>query len=173
MRVLVTDNIMVLRQAERLLQRLGDAGYRQRFDLLYGGSIGAQLRHVLDHYGSFLAGLPRGEIDYSNRQRDQGTEEVRLAGIVEIQCVSAGLERVGGISDDRPLRVRSTGRDSDVWITSTCGRELDFLASHGVHHLAMIGVMCGLQGILVEPDFGVAPATLRWWRREAGSGART
>lgn len=172
MRALLADNVAMLRQAERLLRRLSDAGYRQRFDLLYGGSIGAQLRHVLDHYDSFLDGLPRGEIDYADRQRNQGTEEVRLSGIVEVQRVCAGLERVGGMSDDRPLRVRSVGMDRATWMDTTSARELEFLASHGIHHLAMIGVMCGLQGVSIEPGFGVAPSTLRWWRQDAGPAVR-
>jgi hypothetical protein len=94
---LVADSLAMLRQAERLLGRLGDEAYRQRFDLVYGGSIGAQLRHVLDHYDCLTAGLAAGEVDYAARQRHAGTEEVRLSAIVEVRRVGLALERVAGM----------------------------------------------------------------------------
>jgi hypothetical protein len=40
-------------------------------------------------------------------------------------------------------------------------RELQFLQSHTVHHYAVIHLMLLQQGIRPDPEFGVAPSTLR------------
>jgi len=40
-------------------------------------------------------------------------------------------------------------------------RELAFLLSHTIHHYAIVAIICRLQGLSVEDDFGIAPSTLR------------
>ena len=51
------------------------------------------------------------------------------------------------------------------WIVSTISRELQYLASHTVHHYALIALHLRDAGFTTDPDFGVAPSTLK--HREA------
>jgi uncharacterized damage-inducible protein DinB len=48
------------------------------------------------------------------------------------------------------------------------GRELQFLASHTLHHYALIAALLRLQGVEPGEEFGVAPGTLEHRRRLAG-----
>lgn len=45
-------------------------------------------------------------------------------------------------------------------------RELAFLTSQTIHHMAIIGLLAEQQGIPLAEDFGVHPSTLRHWQRE-------
>ena len=55
---------------------------------------------------------------------------------------------------------------STVWARSTVERELQVLLSHTVHHYALIAVALRLHGLEVDPEFGVAPSTLRYWQEQ-------
>ena len=44
---------------------------------------------------------------------------------------------------------------------STLSRELQFLVSHTVHHDALIAAAARALGVATEPDFGIAPSTLK------------
>jgi hypothetical protein len=48
-------------------------------------------------------------------------------------------------------------------------RELQFLASHTVHHYALIAHLARDRGVGVAPEFGVAPATLDYWASQETS----
>ena len=41
-------------------------------------------------------------------------------------------------------------------------RELQVLSSHTVHHFALIAVTLRMHGVEMDPDFGMAPSTLRY-----------
>ncbi len=62
----------------------------------------------------------------------------------------------------RSLRICCNSDRGTLRATSSITRELDFLLSHTIHHYAIIAVLCRLQNVEVEPDFGVAPSTLRY-----------
>lgn len=68
------------------------------------------------------------------------------------------------------LLVRSEGvygeESQRGWVLSTLERELQFLASHTVHHYALIALTLRAQGVTVGTDFGMAPSTLRHSERE-------
>jgi hypothetical protein len=62
-----------------------------------------------------------------------------------------------------PLQVRGLGGLAGEFgfeVPSTLGRELAFLASHAVHHFALLKAHCLQQGIPLGEDFGKAPATV-------------
>lgn len=166
---LIDANLHFLRQASELVERLEDACYARCEPGFYNSSIGAHLRHCLEHYEAFVSGLPQGEIDYDARKRD---------GAVETETGAAGeridflTNTIGGLKDDREnatsgrvLKIRmdcGEVRDAcDGWQTSTVGRELQFLVSHTVHHFAMIRSLCVSNDTEVCETFGVAPSTLR------------
>ena len=53
------------------------------------------------------------------------------------------------------------------WQRSTIALELRFLASHTVHHYALIASLARDLGIEPGDQFGVAPATLEYWATQA------
>lgn len=68
--------------------------------------------------------------------------------------------------------VHSTKKESDLWHTSSVGRELQFLVNHTVHHFAMIRGICQRAGNELDPDFGMALSTLRHHRELAKNVAK-
>jgi len=156
---LVALNIDLLRRALELLQRVDDGLYRRPVQAVFGSSIGAHVRHNLDHYALFLQGLSSGRIDYEHRAREARVESSVSAARVALEAVCAQLGALGGGLAERPLLLQAHGYGGPV-VTSPL-RELEFLASHTVHHYALVAVLCRLQGLEVDGDFGVAPSTLR------------
>lgn len=160
---LVADNIGYLQQAARLLQSLTDDSYGRSDDATYGSALGGHVRHCLDHYANFLAGLAAGRIDYDARERDPRIEKDRAAALARIEEI---LRALPSVREDRPVQVKmDCGDDTDPsswWSDSTIRRELQFLISHTVHHYALIRLILKFQGLDTGPDFGVAPSTLRY-----------
>ncbi len=167
---LVEDNIAFLLQARELVKRLSNAAYSLSGPAVHGSGVGPHLRHVLDHYANFLAGIGAGRIDYDARARDPMIESDRSAAIAKLDELVAGLRALLSRTDG-PLAVKmDCGDDSPPeswWSTSSVCRELQFLISHTVHHYALIRIVLKLQGIDPGPAFGVAPSTLRHHARLA------
>jgi len=122
------------------------------------GGIGEQIRHVAELFQGFLGGLATGTIDYDARPRDPRIErDPAFAGEV-LAGLRAQLEAPGWA--DGPLRVRMDAADG-AFSDSTVARELRFLASHTVHHFAIVRLLLAGTGHPLPPGFGIAPATQR------------
>lgn len=162
---LAVDNIRYLEQAVHLLQSISDEGYAQPAPMKLGSSVGAHLRHCLDHYDNFLVGIAAGRIDYDARRRELQLEQSRAAAIAKLGQLIAGLKSVAGQSDAK-LTVKMDCGDNEAeatwWTDSSVRRELQFLISHTVHHYAIIKMVLTASGVSVGPDFGIAPSTLRY-----------
>jgi len=168
---LTGDSIALLGQADALLERIDGSLLRATAPGFESGSVGAQLRHVLDSYGCFLSGLTDGHIDYENRARDLAVESEIDACRARVTDVRARLGRVPDDAGSRPVRVLC---DTDgcagapgVASDSTVRRELQFLMSHVIHHFALIAVILRLHDFDPGPTFGVAPSTLAHWKRSS------
>lgn len=163
---LAEDNIRCLQQTIRLLQQLDDDAYCARDPLCFNASVGGHLRHDLDHYRSFLAGLGTGRVDYDSRQRDPRIEKERGYAVHQIRDVLAELEMivVEDLAGEMWVKMDSDNKRAEAadWYRSSVGRELQFLVSHTVHHNAIVAVMLRLRGVEPDKDFGVAPSTLRY-----------
>jgi len=164
-RTLADDNLRYLEQAGHLLEALPDEAYAAPAPNHLGSSVGAHLRHCLDHYDCFLAGLEAGRIDYDARRRDLRLEQERMAGIEKLNQLIAGLRAVMDRADTRVVVKMDCGDNEDEaawWTDSSLRRELQFLISHTVHHYAIIKMVLTVRGLSVGPDFGIAPSTLRY-----------
>ncbi len=158
----------MLRQGAALIERL-EGGIYAGLGYPPGRGIGAHLRHVLDHYNAFLAGLESDVIDYDERVRGVAVESDRQEGLRRMAEVERGLERVEAAELDRRVRVREdAGDDSGLEDSSTSSvrRELQFLQSHTVHHWAIVSLLLAKRGIAVPENFGLAPSTLRYLERQ-------
>lgn len=159
MKGLVQSNIDALWQSANVVRTLDATTYRSSI-LPGAASIGAHIRHNLDHYLCFLRGLERGSIDYAARDRDASVECAIMPALAQIEQVTSRLRRLS--VEDRPVSV--IGRDGTAHsylCSSSLLRELDFLLNHTIHHHAIIGLICAAAGVTVRTDFGVSPSTLR------------
>jgi hypothetical protein len=129
----------------------------------FAGPVCAHLRHVVEHYEALVNGQPLGVVDYDGRPRDRQLETSptlardRLLGLRQV------LGQWTPDMLDRPVRVLGQGGiigDFDFCVTSSVGRELAFLASHAVHHFALLAEHLQRHGVPVPTHFGKAPGTV-------------
>ncbi len=130
------------------------------------GTVATHFRHCLDFYLCFLSGLEAGMVDYEARRREAALERDRRRALEAAGELEARLAQLPAALEERELAVRRDGEGSALQ-RSTVGRELLFLASHTVHHYALIGALLRLQGVEPGAEFGVAPSTLEHRRRQA------
>lgn len=161
LRHLIETNLALLAQGRHLLASIDDEAYSSRLYILFSNNIGAQMRHILEFYECFLQGLPRNDIDYDARRRDTNIETSRSAALHKIDQLTHSLAQCN--PGDGHVRVHMDGATT----TSSVHRELLALVSHTIHHYALIAVALRLQGLPVDPQFGVAPSTLRYQQQQA------
>jgi len=163
---LIETNIRWLRQASTLLDGVSDAAYATPPPGLAPHCVGGHMRHILEFYGCYLEGAASGAIDYDARQRDPVLETSRLAAQDRIHATIERLQSQASFPGDSTLRVRpedSMACDGPApFLVSSMGRELQVLSSHTIHHFALISVVLRAHGVPVDPDFGMAPSTLRY-----------
>lgn len=161
----VHANLAVVRQGRALLTRLDTGQYAARLAVCYHASIGAHLRHIVEHYQAFLAGLDADVIDYEHRPRNRSIEE----NPAEASAALANVERaLAGFETAFPNRAVAVVAETVPGhpTASTVLRELEFLLSHTIHHYALIATLARLQGLEPDPTFGVAPSTLKFQQEQ-------
>ncbi len=152
-------NLALLEQGAAVLARLDPATYTAARP---GWSpVGAQVRHVLDHYLALLDGLAERRVNYDARRRDPRIELDPRAALDLMERIGADLAGLDEAEGDLALDVHgdSGGGDGLDWRRSTLGRELQFLASHTVHHWALVRLLLEGHGVRTSADFGLAPST--------------
>lgn len=163
---LIEVNVRWLRQALRLLDRLDDAAYSTTPRGFAPHRAGAHLRHILEFYRCFLEGLESAHIDYDARRRDEAIEYSRDAASAAIRAIVRSLETRQELRMERIVWVRMEDADAsseiDSLMESSISRELQVLSSHTVHHFALIAMTLRIHGVEMDPDFGMAPSTLRY-----------
>jgi len=136
-------------------------------------SIGAHLRHALDFVQAFLRGFESGRVDYDARVRDERLERDPARALEVLRSLVTRLDALPAGSHGRALAIRHEAPPGtpldEGWHRSSVARELDFLASHTVHHYALVALALRLRGIEPHPEFGVAPSTIAHWRARACS----
>jgi hypothetical protein len=129
----------------------------------YERPVGAHLRHVIEHYEALVLRPAGGMVSYDHRPRDRELERCPQMAGTRLQALQL---RLFGWTDDMlelPVLVCSLGGlhgEHEFINRSTLGRELVFLASHAVHHFALLGSFCQQHGLLPAEHFGVAPSTV-------------
>jgi uncharacterized damage-inducible protein DinB len=165
--LLLDDNVEAIKQGIDLIARLDDRLYTRPVRELSLSGVGAHFRHCLDFYQGFLSGVESGRINYDRRARDERIEKSRLFAIAKLRAITIDLGRVSAIENGRVFETLLEGKSDSDWSASSLKRELQFLLSHTIHHYALIAVALRLQGFEPGDEFGVAPSTLRHWRKTA------
>src|SRR3954447_21932237 len=109
---LIETNIRWLRQALRLLDRIDDTAYGTTPPGLDPHRAGAHLRHIVEFYQSFLAGLESSYIDYDARRRDRTVERSRAAASAAIRSIIRTLESCAALRSDTIVWVRMEDADT-------------------------------------------------------------
>ena len=146
-----------INDALEFLDKLTAEIYQAKSQGPFSSSIGAHMRHILDHYQALMLGIDAGRVDYNQRTRESATEsDMNLAKESWIQIKT-------WLSDFTEDTLRKT---FDVitehgTVQSSVGRELSFVSSHAVHHFAFMKQLSASFNIVLSGDVGVAPATLK------------
>lgn len=157
-----TFNIQVLKEYLPLLRDIDIRAYQYTRTSVFPSSLGAHLRHDLDHYLNFLQGLPERRIDYETRSRNVRIAEDPAFALETVEDIVQGLERIPtAATTSLSVRVEN-GSGAACWVESNLRREMDFLLSHSIHHQAIISMILRDQGLQTHAAFGVAPSTLRF-----------
>ena len=129
----------------------------------FSDPVGAHLRHVIEHYEALL--LPRlpGVVDYDSRPRDRELQRNPHVALRRLHALLRRLDDWAGTNLDASVQVRGRGGlagDFGFAIGSSLAREIVFVASHAIHHYALLKPHCTQHGIHVSAEFGCAPSTL-------------
>lgn len=159
-------NLTLLRGLRDLLADLDPDLYAEPAPALQLQGAGGHVRHALEFYASFGAGVAEGRIDYDARPREPELETARDAAIARIDSILVDWEDLPDPTESVEVHQDDPGEE---WCASTVGRELQFLAAHLVHHLALVAVIFRHHGVSIPDGFGVAPSTLEYWKTRGAS----
>lgn len=125
------------------------------------GSIGAQVRHTLDHVAALVAAAPGAPLAYDRRERGTAVEHDPSCALRAIFRLKAALASFTADSLGDPcevvVQVSASGETVRAW--SSRARELAFVQSHTIHHQAIIAMLLVVQGHESPTGFGYAPST--------------
>ncbi|MFM9915424.1 MAG: hypothetical protein ACKVOX_06425 [Rhizobacter sp.] len=129
----------------------------------YEHYTGPHLRHVVEHYEALVLRDADSVVDYDSRPRDRELERDAHLARARLTALRQQMTSWSDAMLDKPLFVRGQGGltgEFDFVTRSSMGRELMFLASHAIHHYALLQVYCERHGIATHPSFGLAPSTV-------------
>lgn len=157
----VTALVRLLDDLSDVIDRVPDQVFARKPAGKPSGSIGAHVRHCLDHVGALLDGARTGRMSYDDRVRGTEAETDRLAALTRIRAVTETVLDLDPRLIPRcvRLRVRLDARGTTTEVQSTVGRELAFVISHTIHHNATIALLLSEMGTDLPKRFGVAPST--------------
>jgi uncharacterized damage-inducible protein DinB len=172
---IVEENAHAIAQLIELLENLPGNLYRQSFGHRKQHVIGKHVRHIIDHYCSLLlaAATPGAMLDYENRDRELSLETDRRAGANRLAEILLTLRSRFSASHAGELAMQHTSDEQGQVVATSVNRELVFLASHTVHHMAIIGMLAEQAGVEISAEFGVHPSTLRYMQKQALGMARS
>lgn len=162
--------VRIVEQAIELLESLTTEEYQSELKPNFPSSIGAHIRHIIDHFLAIQAGLSAGHIDYNKRHRHNQIEQFPQLAIEQLESI---IRWISELTDEvRESKVQVT-TEIDISHTksasceSTIERELIFVTSHAIHHYALIRIICNLLDKQLPEFFGYAPATITHLNRSA------
>lgn len=166
---LIAENTTVLDQLGHLIDQLSRETFARQFKAPGNPTTGRHVRHILDHYTSFLEALKpdRPFLDYENRERNATIEHCPREARAKVSAICNDLKKLENTSHERPVRVHYLTGSGAIAIDSSAGRELTFLTGHTIHHMAIIALLVGDLHIELKDGFGVHPSTQRYQQQSA------
>ncbi len=145
-----------------LISRIGPEEYSRTESEGFSSSIGAHVRHCLDHVDALIAGIAEGEIHYDRRVRGTQAETDRDYALTKIDELQSELPKMKTATLPSQIRVAAlSSADGEEEIYSSSGpREVLYVFHHTVHHLALMAAQATCMGVPLDSRVGRAPATL-------------
>ena len=169
MKSVIRGNLETLSQAKDVINLIDNDVYCHVSTPYMQSSIGQHMRHLIDNYLALQQGCSVSHIDYNWRRRGAQVETSKVVALSELEQLICWLSELTEDSLTQNLTLLSEvclkETQSDL-ATSTLHRELIFVASHSIHHLAIIGTCMRLQKIDVPSYVGLAPATASFIRQQ-------
>jgi len=162
----INGNIEMINQLQDSLSALNEAQFCWQHHPI-SGSVGTHTRHIVDHYTCFFVGVQRNEINYDLRARDVQLETCIVRANEVLEQVTRVLNDLTELDAAASILVVSStdAQIEPLTTASTLVRELVFLQSHTIHHMALIRIIFELQGCDVPEFFGFSPSTLKQEQR--------
>jgi uncharacterized damage-inducible protein DinB len=156
---IANDNITLINQLSACIAILSRAQYQQINYDLNSGSIGAHVRHIIEHYQALFA--EPHNINYDARKRDPHIEK---EPDIALKALSNIIKQLKQTSDDAECWVKCATNlsDDNPPVVSSISRELTFLFSHTTHHMAIIRILALAQALAIPDGFGKAASTQRF-----------
>jgi uncharacterized damage-inducible protein DinB len=146
-----------------VVERLSDVDYLARPSTGVSGSIGAHVRHCVDHVNALLDRSAAGEMTYDDRQRDTALEQSRRLAATTLRSLAARVREMAPRTSDVPITLWTMldRRGTRARVRTSLGRELVFVLQHTIHHEAVVAVLLAGRGRVLPGHFGLAPSTPR------------
>ncbi|MCB1173981.1 MAG: DinB family protein [Leptospiraceae bacterium] len=165
----MTDHALLLQTLDSMLaelgavvQALGARTYTQKASPQGQSSIGAHIRHSLDHFRILLdsVGQPgNAAVRYDRRERNTEIESSSSAALRSIAQLRSQLQKLDATDLDVEIQIEHMIHPDGSMQTfrSSLARELFFAGHHLIHHNAII--QSGSHLPMWPDGFGSAPAT--------------
>ncbi|CAL2055222.1 DinB family protein [Tenacibaculum sp. 190524A05c] len=151
-----------LQRGIKLLNNISDEQYSDCSVPPYYSSIGNNMRHILDVFSCIFKGINEGNIDFSDRERNELAQVQTKFGIDYFNQIINELSNLDEKDFDRIVKVTDDLGTGKITTNYTLGSALVQAHSHTIHHYASIGFIIDHLGIeLPDADFGYNPTTPR------------
>jgi len=151
----IEQNLHQLDLLSLIVQQVQPEHYCQIKDWPGQPSVGKHVRHVLDHYQQLQLAADSKQLDYRLRMRDQGAQSDPLKAQHWIERLQSWLHTIQADELDKQLNYQFAEGNT----YTSLQRELDFVASHAVHHLALIHALMEPLGYDWPMEAGVHSST--------------
>ena len=166
---MISSQINTLSLAKSYLNAATPCQYTEVISPTFISSAGAHMRHILDHYVAIMNGVEIGLIDYDKRRRGGSVEKDINMALQQITKIEAFLLSLTDQLLDKSIKLSteiSVEKKQVKIVSTTLARELIFVASHAIHHFAMIEQISKAQKSSTPEQFGIAPATATFLRSD-------
>lgn len=165
----VKGNLETLAQAKDILNVISDTVYQHIPAPYAQSSIGQHFRHIIDNYLALQQGVEINHVDYNWRRRGAQVESCPQTARDELDAITNWLTQINEKTIEEKLTLVSEvclEQTQSDFATSSLQRELIFVASHAIHHIAIISMCMKLQDVTVPNHIGLAPATASFLRQQ-------
>jgi len=166
----ITGCLAACEQCLALIDHLSPDQYRQATQQNH--PIGDHMRHCVDHFLCFFRGMDAGLIDYDARERDPRLESDSEYCREVLTEMHRRLRALDALDPRTQLLIQTAPAPgaSPSPVPSCLERELLFLSSHTIHHIAIMMLLAARIGVELPSDFGVAYSTAAYRSQLASRG---
>lgn len=158
---IIEQNLQQLQLLSTLLLQVQAEHYCQVKPWPGQPSVGKHIRHVLDHYQQLRLAADSKQLDYRLRLRDEGVATEPAKALAWIARLTTWLQSLKAADLDGQLSYQF----AEGQTYTSLQRELDFVASHSVHHLALIHALLEQWDYPWPDSAGVHSSTVEYQKR--------